>query len=562
MTASAEELANGAGALDLLLSDAALGSWRRFLPWTAGMRLTAALARRPDILRAHGAKLAREYGRIAVGRSHIAASPRDRRFAEPAWVDNPLLRAVMQSYLVTSDTAQRLVRDVELLWRDAERVRFAVDNLVEALAPSNAPTLNPLWWKALIDTGGRSAVRGARSLVHDLAQAPRVPTMVDVEQFRVGQNIAATPGAVVLRTPVLELIQYTPTTSEVARTPLLIVPPVINKYYIVDLAPGRSLIEYLAGQGQQVFAISWRNPDVRHHYWGFDVYGQALMDAMDAAAEITGSEQTHLLSLCSGGALSAMVAAHLADTGHPERVASFSLGVAVLDQSQAGTAAALADGRMAKAAVAASQGKGYLDGNSLAEVFAWLRPGDLIWNYWVNNYLQGRKPAAFDILYWNADTTRMTAALHRDFIDLFLANRLNEPGSARMLGSPVGLSAVKADSYIVAGIADHLCPWQACYRSTQLLGGDSRFILSTSGHIACLVNPPGNAKASYRVSDSNPADPDAWLEAAGTESGSWWADYAAWLGARSGGSVPAPTARGNDKHPPLDAAPGTYVYDR
>jgi polyhydroxyalkanoate synthase subunit PhaC len=198
MTASAEELANGAGALDLLLSDAALGTWRRFLPWTAGMRQAAGLARRPDLLRAHGARLAREYGRIAVGRSHLAASPRDRRFAEPAWVDNPLLRAVMQSYLVTSDTAQRLVRDVELPWRDAERVRFAVDNLVEALAPSNAPTLNPLWWKALIDTGGRSAVRGARSLVHDLAQAPRVPTMVDVEQFRVGQNVAATPGAVVL----------------------------------------------------------------------------------------------------------------------------------------------------------------------------------------------------------------------------------------------------------------------------------------------------------------------------------------------------------------------------
>jgi polyhydroxyalkanoate synthase len=229
---------------------------------------------------------------------------------------------VLQAYLVTSDTAQRLVCELDLPWRDAERVRFAVDNLVEALAPSNVPALNPLWWKALIDTGGRSAVRGARSLVRDLAQAPRVPSMVDVEQFRVEQNLAATPGAVVFRNPVMELIQYAPTTNEVARTPLLIVPPMINKYYIVDLAPGRSLIEYLVGQGQQVFTMSWRNPDVRHRDWGFEAYGQALLAALDATAEFTGAAQAHLLSLCSGGALSAMVATHLAEVGQPERVAS------------------------------------------------------------------------------------------------------------------------------------------------------------------------------------------------------------------------------------------------
>jgi polyhydroxyalkanoate synthase len=561
MTASSEELARGAGALDMLLSDAALGSWRGFVPWTPGLRMTAAIARHPDALRHHGARLVREYGRIATGRSHIAAPPRDRRFAEPAWADNPVLRAVMQAYLVTSDTAQRMVRDVDLPWRDAERVRFAVDNLVEALAPSNVPGLNPLWWKALIDTGGRSVIRGARSLLEDLVQAPRVPTMVDADQFQVGLNVAATPGAVIFRNSVMELIQYAPTTSEVARTPLLIVPPVINKFYIVDLAPGRSLIEYLLASGQQVFTISWRNPDVRHRDWGFDVYGGAVLAAMDATAEITRAAQTHLLSLCSGGALSAMVAAHLADTGHAERIAGFGLAVAVLDQSQAGTAAALADERMARAAVAASRNKGYLDGRSLAEVFAWLRPGDLIWNYWVNNYLQGRRPAAFDILYWNADTTRMTAALHRDFIEVFLANKLSEPRSARMLGSPVDLSAVKSDAYVVAGVADHLCPWQACYRSTQLLGGSSRFVLSSSGHIASLVNPPGNSKASYRVGETTP-DPTAWLHSAATESGTWWADYVGWLAERAGGRMSAPSALGNDDYPPLDPAPGTYVYDR
>ena len=304
-----------------------------------------------------------------------------------------------------------------------------------------------------------------------MAVPPRVPSMVEPDAFEVGKDLAVTPGSVVLRTPAFELIQYRPATAAVQQVPLLVVPPVINKYYVMDLAPGRSLAEYLVGSGLQVFMISWRNPDARHAQWDLGTYGQAILDAMDAAARITGSEQVVLAGACSGGIIAAMVAAHLAHVGQQDRIAALTFLVTVLDQAHAGLASAVIDERTARLAAASSRTRGYLDGRSLAEVFAWLRPNDLIWNYWVNNYLLGRKPPPFDILFWNADTTRMTAGLHRDFLRLGAANALVRPGGATMLGSPVDLALIDRDSYLVAGITDHICPWQSCYRSTQLLGG-------------------------------------------------------------------------------------------
>jgi len=388
-----------------------------------------------------------------------------------------------------------------------------------------------------------------------------VPSMVEPTAFEVGTTVAATPGAVVFRNEILELIQYTPQTPKVGTVPLLIVPPVINKYYVVDLAPGRSMIEYFVAQGQQVFTISWRNPDARHRDWDLDTYGQAIVDAMDAVRRICRSESTHLFATCSGGILASMLLAHLADRGELDRVAGFTLAVSVLDQTQAGFASAALDERVAAAAVASSAAKGYLDGRALAEVFAWLRPTDLIWSYWVNNYLQGRPPAAFDVLFWNADTTRMTAALHRGFVELAMTNALTQPGKATMLGSAVDLGKIGTPSYVIAGIADHICPWQACYRSTQLLGGETRFVLSTAGHIASMVNPPGNPKATYQLNEANPPDPDEWLRTATTEQGSWWPDYAAWLGQRSGRLKAAPEYLGGGGLEPLEPAPGSYVRE-
>jgi polyhydroxyalkanoate synthase subunit PhaC len=556
---AAEEAA--AVPLDLLLGDAATGMLRRVNLGGSGLRLAAALAARPRLVAGRGAQLAGELARIGIGRSQVQPSRRDRRFTDPAWAGNPLLRAAMQAYLATGESVAGVVAEAGLDDRDAERVNFVLTNLIDALSPSNNPLLNPAAVKAALDTGGGSTVAGLRHFLSDMAVSPRVPSMVEPDAFEVGVDLAVTPGSVVLRTPVFELIQYRPVTATVRQVPLLIVPPVINKYYVLDLAPARSLTEYLVGAGLQVFMISWRNPDARHAKWDLDTYGQAVLDAMDATERITGSDKTAVAGTCSGGIIAAMVAAHLAHLGQQDRIAALTLLVTVLDQAHAGLASAVIDERTVRLAAAASSARGYLDGRSLAEVFAWLRPNDLIWNYWVNNYLLGKKPPAFDILFWNADTTRMAAGLHRDFLELGAANSLVEPGAATMLGSPVDLSAVDRDNYIVAGITDHICPWQSCYRSARLLGGKQRFLLSTSGHIAAMVNPPGNEKARYQLAQESPDDPSEWLREAETRKGSWWSDYVDWLTERCGEENAAPTELGGSGLLPISEAPGTYVYD-
>jgi polyhydroxyalkanoate synthase subunit PhaC len=550
-----------AAPLDLLLTDAAVGMLRRVNLGGPGLRLAAALASRPRLVAGRGRRLAGELARIAAGSSQVQPSRRDRRFADPGWSGNPLLRRTMQAYLAAAETAEGVVAEAGLDWADSERIGFVVTNLIAALAPSNNPLLNPAAVKAALDTGGGSILAGLRHFLSDMAAPPRVPSMVEPDAFEVGVDLAVTPGSVVLRTPVLELIQYRPATETVRQAPLVIVPPTINKFYVMDMAPGRSLVEYLVGSGLQVFMISWRNPDARHAQWDFNTYGQAVLDAMDAAARITGSEQVALAGACSGGIISALVAAHLAHTGQQDRLAAFTLLVTVLDEAKAGLAGAVISERTVRLAAAASRARGYLDGRSLAEVFAWLRPNDLIWNYWVNNYLLGREPPPFDILFWNADTTRMAAGLHRDFLELGATNALVRPGGVTMLGSPVDLALIDRDSYLIAGITDHICPWQSCYRSTQLLGGRNRFVLSTSGHVAAMVNPPGNDKARYQVAKECPEDPQEWLRSAETCHGTWWPDYAGWLAERCGEEKAAPDEPGGGGLLPIGDAPGTYVYD-
>src|SRR6266568_4216164 len=557
----AEELADQAAPLDALLIDAALSPLRRFAPDASAAKFAAGLARRPRTTGRCLRSLAAELVRIGAGTSVLAASKRDRRFTDPAWTQNPLLRRLAQAYLAAGQAADQLAGEAGLDWRDEKRVRFGLENLVEALSPSNVPLVNPASAKAAIDTGGRSLLRGGFSLLRDLATPPRIPEMVDKSSFEVGGNVAVTPGAVVARTEVFELIQYRPQTEQVREVPLLLVPPTINKYYALDLAPGRSLAEYLVQNGQQMFVISWRNPDARHAGWGLDTYVEAVLDALDAVERICGAGRTTLTGVCAGGIIASVTAAHLSAVGQQDRLAGLSLLVTVLDTANAGTAAALVDRRLAAAAKATSARRGYLDGRALAEVFAWLRPGDLVWNYWVNNYLLGKKPPAFDILFWNADTTRMSAKLHADFVDLAMENKLVTPGALTVLGTDIDLGQVDVDAYIVAGIADHITPWQNCYRGTQLLGSQSRFILSTSGHIAALVNPPGNPKATYQANKSSTANPADWLKAAQTVQGSWWPDMLAWLGDRCGADKPAPAELGGGGLRLFVDAPGTYVFD-
>ena len=548
-------------ALDNLLSNVGRAAQPGLVPGGEVVAWGRALVRRPRTSARRALEAAAEIGRIMAGASDVAPSKRDRRFADPAWSGNPFLRRTVQVYLALAERALQLVDDADLDEQTEARLRLLVENLIDAVSPSNSPLLNPAAMKETLDTGGANLVRGAKSLVKDLSRRPRVPSMVDDTEFEVGRNLAASPGAVVHRTPVFELIQYTPATEKVREVPLLMVPPTINKFYVLDLAPGRSTIEHLVAHGQQVFAMSWRNPSARYADWGLDTYIHAVIEAMDAVCDVTGSDRTAVYAACSGGIITSMAAAHLAATGRGDRLAALTLAVTVLDQAHAGTANALVDRKRADAAIAFSQRTGYLDGGALAEVFAWLRPNDLIWNYWVNNYLLGRKPPAFDILSWNADTTRMPAGLHRDFLELGLANKLVHPGEATALGVPVDLGRITADAYVIGGETDHLTPWQSCYRSAGLLGGKTEFVLSTSGHIAALVNPPTNPKASFRHSGSLPGNPQEFLDTAEPHQGSWWNHYAEWLAARTGDLVEAPADLGRGRYQPLDVAPGTYVFD-
>lgn len=562
MSTNPATLADTAAPLDVLLVDAALGPVRRFLPDMSTARWAVSLARRPRITARRLGDLAAEAGKVVVGTSEITPKRGDRRFTDAGWTENPLLRRLVQLYLASGRTVDQLVDEADLDPRDRKRVRFLVENVVEAMSPSNVPLVNPASAKAVIDTAGLSLVRGGTQLVKDLASAPRIPDMVDSSGFALGENIAATPGAVVFRNDVLELIQYVPQCDEVHEVPVMIVPPTINKFYAVDLSPGRSLVEFSTRSNRQMFVISWRNPDARHKDWNFDTYVGSILEALDAVEEITGSARTMLAGICSGGILASITAAYLAGIGRQDRLAGIVLAVTVIDNHDSGTVSALTDPRMASLAKARSAQKGFLDGRSLAEVFAWLRPSDLIWNYWVNNYLLGKRPPAFDILFWNADTTRMSAGLHADFVDLAVENQLTRPGALSVLGVPIDLGKVTVDSYIVAGIADHITPWENCYRTTQLFGGATRFILSTSGHIAALVNPPDNPKASFHTNDDHGADAKTWLTGADTHQGSWWNDVAQWLDERTGDLKPAPKEMGSTRLKPLADAPGTYVFDK
>jgi polyhydroxyalkanoate synthase len=549
--------------LDLLLTRPVFGLADRIVPNMSWRRFAINLARQPRVVASRASTLGGELATIAAGRSNIAPAKGDKRFADPAWAGNPFLKRTMQAYLATNKTVNQLLSDARLDWRDAERMRFVLDFVTDGLAPSNIPLVNPLGYKAAIDTGGLSVVRGLRHFVTDMRKAPRLPSMVEPDAFTLGETVAATPGSVVFRDEVFELIQYTPQTDKVWTVPLLMVPPVINKFYILDISPGRSMIEYFLKQGHQVFAMSWRNPTAQQRNWGFDTYGQAIVDALDAVNKITHTKRAHVQASCSGGILAAMTAAHLTAIGQGERLTGLTLMVTVLDEYRAGFAAAAIDKQTADLAIAKSARQGYLDGQSLAEVFAWLRPNDLVWRYWVSNYIEGKSPASFDVLYWNADTTRLAAGLHRDMVQMGLHNALATSGAVSMLGTPVDLSALTVDTYVVAGISDHISPWPACYRSARLLSGtDLRFVLSSSGHIAALVNPPGNHKASYHVGSVGEHDPTVWLEGAEKRPDSWWPDFAGWLAERSGRKKTAPSSLGGAGMTAIEPAPGRYVREK
>lgn len=556
-------------ALDVLLTDAAVGNpAQRAARHPIGLALTTArLARHPDRLARRAGALSRELTQIVKGTSEIVPPKGDKRFADSAWQKNWYFRRLAQAYLATGEAAQGTIDDAELDWRADTMLRFFAGNLHDLVSPTNFVWSNPAVMKETLDQGGLNLVKGIRRAGRDIG-ARRLPAMVDTSRFEVGGNLALTPGAVVLRTDVFELIQYAPSTTKVREVPLLVVPPTINKFYILDLSPGRSVVEYLLAQGQQVFIISWRNPGVEQADLGIDAYADAIRQARDAVAEISRSPVANLAAACSGGLLSASMLAHLADRGElGGLVGSLTLWVSALDNREAGTSSAMASRELAAAAVAQSARHGYLEASALANVFAWLRPNDLVWGYVVNNYLMGRPLPAFDILYWNQDGVRLSAGLHRDFVEMALDNLLARPGAMRVLGSPVDLGRVAVDTYVLAGLNDHIVPWENAYRGARLFGGASRFVLSTSGHIQALVNPPTgwkdgpDSRSTYRAADELPPTEEAFLDSVPVTSGSWWPDYARWLHTRSGDLKPARKTLGAPGFKPVTPAPGIYVHE-
>jgi polyhydroxyalkanoate synthase len=516
--------------------------------------------KQPPLVLKHYTNFLLEMGRVVTGQSTVEPDAKDKRFTDEVWKTNPFYRALLQSYLTWQQSLGAFIDDADLGKKDAERARFVLSLYVDAVAPSNTLLGNPAAMRKMYETGGASLVRGLTHMLEDLANNGGLPSQVDMKAFQVGKDLATSPGAVVFKNEVLELIQFKPATQEVYGRPLLVVPPQVNKYYVMDLSPNKSLVRYLVANGLQVFTISWRNPTPEQREWGFETYDHAVLEAVDVVRAITGSQDINILGACLGGMTLATLLGHLAARGD-RRIHAVTFLVTVLDSNVESTMGLFATKETIAAAREASHLRGVIEGQEMARAFAWLRPNDLIWNYWVNNYLVGNDPAAFDVLYWNNDTTRLPARLHGDMLGVLETNAFAHPGTLTVLETPIDLSRVTNDAYIIAGITDHITPWQGCYATTQLLGGEVKFILSNSGHIQAILNPPGNPKASYFVNERYPADPGQWQAGAQKRAGSWWEDWRDWLGQRSGEQKAAPGELGNEQYQPGTPAPGSYVFE-
>jgi polyhydroxyalkanoate synthase len=517
--------------------------------------------KQPVLSARHTLALGVKLGRVLLGDTLHTVNPQDARFADPTWQLNPFYRRSLQAYLAWQKQLNLWIDESHLPADDLARARFVSTLLSDALSPSNSP-LNPLALKELFNSGGSSLLKGLGQLFDDLLHNDGLPSQVSKQAFEVGRNLANTPGAVVFRNEMLELIQYSPMSEKQYARPLLIVPPQINKFYIFDLSSDKSFVQYALKNGLQTFIVSWRNPDARHREWGLSSYVQALEEAVDACRSITGSKDVNLLGVCAGGLTSAALQGYLQAKRQLRKVASATYMVSLLDSQIDSPAMLFADEKTLEAAKRRSYQRGVLDGRDMAKVFAWMRPNDLIWNYWVNNYLLGKQPPAFDILYWNNDNTRLPAALHGDLINFFKYNPLSHSGGLEVCGTPIDLKKITVDSFSVAGINDHITPWDAVYRSALLLGGNRRFILSNSGHIQSILNPPGNPKANYLESDKLSSDPRAWYHDAEHVQGSWWPQWLSWAQERSGEQRDTLPVLGSQDHPAMEAAPGTYVHVR
>jgi polyhydroxyalkanoate synthase len=551
-------LAPEAGALDLdpALFGQALGAAAVSVARHPESAARAGLRCAVDLTRTSLAAAARAAGLSAAGPVPLDAG--DRRFSDPAWEDNAGFFALRQSYLVLRRLAEDLVAVAELDEAMRAKAAFVVSLLADALAPTNLLLTNPAALKRAFDTGGQSVVAGARNCVDDVLHNGGQPRQVDASPFRLGENMAVTPSKVVYRNDVMELLQYMPQTEEVHATPLLASPPWINKYYVMDLAPGRSLIEWAVQHGRTVFAISYRNPDSSLSGLTMDDYlVHGTQAALDVVTEITRSGTVDVLAVCLGGTLATMNAAHLAARGE-HAIGTLTLINTLLDYTEPGQLGCFVDEGTVRKLERRMARKGYLDGADMAGTFNALRANDLIFSYVASNWLMGEQPPAFDLLAWNADSTRLPAAMHSWYLrSCYMENQLAK-GTMVLGGQRLDLAAVMSDTYIVAAERDHIVPWTSSYESTGLLGGDVRFVLSSGGHIAGIVNPP-NPKSWVLTSDTNPPSVQQWRDGASQQDESWWEDWARWMADRAG-PLAKPPRIGSRRHRILTDGPGEYVY--
>jgi len=530
------------------------------------MAVAGRAASRPADLAAAIGRFAQNLARIgpATAAAWLGASAElplpvtaDRRFADSAWSGNPFFAAVRQCHLA----AGQLVSDVLAAGRgdpasDA-KASLAANFVLDALAPTNFLPTNPAALKRAFETGGASVLKGAGNFASDLLTNRGMPRQVDKRPFALGVNLAATPGKVVYANELMELIQYAPQSDLVHAVPLLASPPWINKYYVMDLAPGRSFIEWAVQHQRTVFAISYRNPDASMRDVTLEDYLiGGPRRALDVVTDITGAPKTDIVGLCLGGALTAMLAAYLVAAGD-DRLGSVSLLNTMLDYAEPGILGAFTDERTVARLERRMAATGYLDGRQMAGAFDVIRANDLIFSYVVSGWLMGQDPPAFDILAWNADSTRMPAAMHAFYLrSLYIHNALAK-GDLTLAGERLLLGDVKSDAYVVGAINDHIVPWHSSYQTTQLLGGDVRYVLSSGGHVAGIVNPPG-PKAWHETAGDYPAGADDWRTGASRASGSWWQDWADWAGKRAG-PLTAPPPMGSEQFPVVRDAPGQYV---
>jgi polyhydroxyalkanoate synthase subunit PhaC len=493
----------------------------------------------------------------------IAEAPAgDRRFAAPEWDEHPYFALLKQGYLLASEYAQRLTALAPVPEPERQRLLFLTRQAIDALAPTNFPATNPDAIRQALATGGASLARGCANLAGDVRKG-RI-SMTDETAFAVGANLAATPGHVVHRNDLVELIQYAPTTALVHRRPLVVVPPCINKYYVLDLSPGNSFVRHAVAAGHTVFMISWRNipPELGGLDWD-DYLERGVLAAIRTAREITGSPSVNALGFCVGGTLLACALAVLA-ARDDRSVASATLLTSLLDFAEPGDIGVYITRESHAARAPALLAGERVRGGEIAAAFASLRPNDLVWNYVVSNYLKGESPPPFDLLYWNGDSANLPGPMYCHYVaDLYLDNRLREPGALTMLGERIDLGRIDLPAYVLATRDDHIVPWRGAYRTVSLLGRRPTFVLGASGHIAGVINPPDGNRRNHWVNAAagSAADAEQWLAGAERRPGSWWPHWLAWLAPHAGPLRPAPTAEGCALHPPLDTAPGRYVRE-